>query len=294
MPSVSQGAAAGIGIGCAIAGAVIVLAVFLLPRVFRRRPKRKSLIPLHITSHTSGVLDDLPQAIAHEELKREFSQIETQIKNFVSNFFQLQSVSAKDIDDDKLRTLMGTGGGGTGNIQWSTQLRDKSTRSVMLRSYVARVLLTHIDPRGVADTSLLPTDMVRCYQAALIGKGQSRSPQLLEYWRSMTAFLISKQYPQDKLAHEDPRLDNIKRVVADLLDVLQPFRNSKSEGRAYELLETIAVSAALLGLKLFAETNPVEIVWPPASGGQIATFPALRQQRLKEGRKITIKRASFD
>ncbi|KAI1458290.1 hypothetical protein F4805DRAFT_144659 [Annulohypoxylon moriforme] len=294
---ISPGKAAGIGIGCAFAGAAITLAVLFLMKNCRRRPsfRPKPTTPLRSVVQSSNVLDDLPQDIAHQELNREFSQLETQIKNFVTNFFHTHSVHVEAIDDEKLFALLSAEGvqSHPSNAHWPNQLRDMSTRNIMLKSYISKVLLSRINPRGVAEDSFLPVDVVRCYQALLVGNTQNRSPRLLEYWRSITAFLISKQYPSNMIAQQDLRLDNINRMVSDLLDALQPFRNGKPEKRAKEVLETIVTSTAVFGLKLFSEINPVEVEWP-SSRGQVVIFPALRQLRLDGGRKVTIKHALMD
>lgn len=120
------------------------------------------------------MLDYLPQGIGHKELRQEFSQLETQIKTFVVNFFHARPVDARTVNTDKLLAVLGGADDHTGN-QWSTQLRDTTNRRIALRIYIAKVLWARVDPRGVAETTLLPVDVVRCYQAALLGNHQNNS-----------------------------------------------------------------------------------------------------------------------
>ncbi|KAI1410290.1 hypothetical protein F5Y13DRAFT_168122 [Hypoxylon sp. FL1857] len=284
----SPGAVAGIAIGCAIASAAIVSAVFLL--VHRRLPNLKP-VTLSPVPRAEGFLDHLPQGIGHKELRQEFSQLETKIKTFVSNFFHDRPVHVGAVDTDRIHDVLGAADDNSSS-QWSTQLCDTAHRGIMLRAYIARVLWARVDSRGEAERSLLPVDVVRCYQAALL---RSHPPSLLEYWRAMTVSILAAQYPRDRLAEADPRVDNIKRTVVDLLLVLQPFCTGGAEERSERILEEAVTSFAVLGFKLFSHINTTEIVWPPSSVSQVAVFPALKQYRLGEGQRIvTIKEASLD
>lgn len=170
----SSGAVAGIAIGCTIASVVIVSAVFLLVQRVHRRPPNLNPIPLSMR-----VLDYLPQGMGHKELRQEFSQLETQIKTYVVNFFHDRPVHATTVNADKLLAMLGGADDHSSN-QWSTQLCDTSNnnRSIALRMYIARVLWARVDPRGVPDTTLLPVEVIHCYQAALLeNRDNSTLPQ---------------------------------------------------------------------------------------------------------------------
>ncbi|KAI1643582.1 uncharacterized protein F4817DRAFT_368303 [Daldinia loculata] len=283
----SSGAVAGIAIGCAFASAAIVSAVFLL--VHRRRPNLKPTTPEQVP-RLEYVHDHLLQAVGHKELRREFSGLETLIKAFAFNYFHTQPVDATTVDTDKIHAMLGAADNHSSS-QWSTQLCDTTNRITALRTYIARVLLARVDPRGPAETTLLPVDIVRCFQTALL---KNHPPLLLESWRVTTATVLAGQYPQNKLAEGDPRADNIKRTVADLLDALQPFRTKGNEESSILILEEMGKSFAVLGFKLFSHINTIEVVWPPSSATQVVLFPALVQYRPTEGYIIvTIREASF-
>ncbi|KAI0108172.1 hypothetical protein F4814DRAFT_427050 [Daldinia grandis] len=292
----SSGAVAGIAIGCASASAAIVFAAFLLLHRRRLNPKPTTLKPVTSSPvpRTGDVLDYLQQGMGHKELRQEFSRLETQIKTFVANFFHAQPVDATTLDDNKIYAMLGATDDtdNHSSSQWPAQLCDTPNRRIALRAYIARVIWARVDPGGVAETTLLPVDAVRCYRVALLG---NHPPLLLEYWRAITASVLSNQYPRDRLAEGDPRADSIKRTVADLLDALKPFRTEGAEQRSASILEGAVADFAVLGFKLFSHINTIEVAWPPPSATQVVLFPALKQYRLDEGQRIvTIKEASFN
>ncbi|KAI0385405.1 hypothetical protein F5Y04DRAFT_184998 [Hypomontagnella monticulosa] len=289
----SPGATAGIAVGSAFAAATIVTIVFTACWLTRQRRKT---IPKPSPPRHRSILDDLPQDIAHDVLRQEFSRLESQIKTVVANYFHDEPLRTGSVNSDKLDAVLGGNAINATNTQWSTHLCDTSTRPTFLKLYIARVLCARIEPANVSEATLLPLDVVRCYQAALLKSRHSYSPELLEHWRATTAFLLAERYPQDRLVRDDTRARNIKRAVADLLDALQPFRKENSEQRSIDALESLATRFAVLGFKLFSQIDRTEIVWPGplSSANRTVIFPALRQHNVDEGRDITIRDASLE
>lgn len=167
----SSGATAGIAIGCAFASAAIVSALFLLIRQPKPRQPKPQPVIWPPESRTKAALTYLPQGIGHDELRQDFSGLETEVDNFVFNFFHAKPVPSETVNADKLSFLLGGATDNDSNTQYLlTRLCDTSTRTSALRSYIARVLFARIDPRCVAQTTLLPVDVVGCYQATLLGE----------------------------------------------------------------------------------------------------------------------------
>ncbi|KAK6843789.1 hypothetical protein PG987_004649 [Apiospora arundinis] len=177
-PSYSPGALAGVAIACAIGSALLVgLVWFLMSRRSkgrrstailpgysskRQRPYSTTLAPppaprrqqqqqkLHqVVPGVDIDLDELPQEAPHDELRRSLSHIETDIKNWVLQFFQ-DPPSAVGKDTRQYQALLslvspgstphqsGGKGGNSETLHWLRQVHGKKQGILFLRAAAQR------------------------------------------------------------------------------------------------------------------------------------------------------------
>ncbi|KAK7987492.1 3-oxoacyl- reductase [Apiospora arundinis] len=340
-PSYSPGALAGVAIACAIGSALLVgLVWFLMSRRSkgrrstailpgysskRQRPHSTTLAPppaprrqqqqqkLHqVVPGVDIDLDELPQEAPHDELRRSLSHIETDIKNWVLQFFQ-DSPSAVGKDTRQYQALLslvspgstphqsGGKGGNSETLHWLRQVHGKKQGILFLRVYVARLLFDRIDPVGDPSQTMLPRRILRFYQDMSLPSSSSTrapgaDPQLLpkeaHYWRSTTVSLMTRRRPSSFSEPDDENAETVANLGTQLLEVLQPMRNNRgSEQRCLEKFGSIARDVAQLGLRLFAQTHPVHVYWSPDRRGQpqqLVVFPGLKQYRLDSRQEICV------
>lgn len=280
----SREAVAGIGVGTAIIGALISSSIFIFfgyrnrrRRHSRRQGKSPAIDNISAAGGTTFAdLDGLPQPIAHEELKQSFTAVETDIDNYINNFFDHRRPAKATLDNQALTALVGYPGVDN-KSQWSQLLTDPDTRALALKSFIARVLFARIDPDGDPHTTLLPAGVVSTYRSMI--PSQRGTQDLFRathrnIWRTLTAHLVLTAYPDERLRSGDPRLDSIKATTADILQLLHPFGNDKAQDRSSVVLQKVVTRAALFGWKLFAQTTPGEFLWLSKSE-HLVSFPGL-------------------
>lgn len=180
---VPDGQVAGISIACTIVG--IALGVVISFIAFRRKksnrfnnnPPRPNTAMRNVPGSASCDLDGLPQETGHDTLRHTVSGLEISIKNFVHEFFHNQPLSHRELDDGTIVDLLDVGLGDRQALIWPSQLKNSQNRSTALKSYLARVLFSRINPYGNPETSLLPEEMLRCYHGLLLEETQNGIPQ---------------------------------------------------------------------------------------------------------------------
>ncbi|KAK7952667.1 uncharacterized protein PG986_008395 [Apiospora aurea] len=317
----SHGAIAGVGIGCAVGGALLLFLVWFMasrsgkysalrgtsrprlhPATISPAPRRHQVPSVDID------LDELPQEAPHDELRRNLSQIETAIKNWVLQFFQ-EPPSATGRDNRQYQELLSlllpaqTGKDSAEVLHWFRQVHDKKPGTIFLRAYVARLLFERVNPGGNPEHTILPR-RVLCFYQDLVPSSSSTSaaqgdPQLLpkeaHFWRSTTIYFMTRRQPSPLAELDDEETAEVVATLgARLLDVLQPMLRGRSNERCLEKFGLIAREVAQLGLKLFAQTHPVQIFWQPSGLGgrsqqQAVLFPGLKQYRLDARKEVYIR-----
>lgn len=135
--------------------------------------------------------DKLPQETAHEDLKRDFSGLETSIKNWSLDFFHNRPLPPSSLDDQAIDSLLDEACDKR-FAALSTRLSKPRDRNILLKSFLAKVLLSRVDPSGNSESSLLPGHMVCCYQdLAIQHTKDSVSPR-----KTMTALMIRTNFCQ--------------------------------------------------------------------------------------------------
>ncbi|KAL8955915.1 MAG: hypothetical protein Q9193_006395, partial [Seirophora villosa] len=174
--SISPGAAAGIGIGCAIAGALIAAAIvaLLFRRRRRRRPTRSDVIPLHgyggsleksvsspNPSTPAAMIDkNLPQPAEDQALGGEMSRLRTAIKNHVQSYYHTDSVRGS-VDQAALG-LVAAGNMPLIASTLGTLLANPATRIVAIRFCITWVAISRIDHNCDPSKSFLPPEIASC------------------------------------------------------------------------------------------------------------------------------------
>ncbi|KAL8864564.1 MAG: hypothetical protein Q9198_009783, partial [Flavoplaca austrocitrina] len=172
---IRPGVAAGIGIGCAIAGALIAAAIFILffRRRRRRAPARSDAIPLNgfasvektIASPDSigpaGMIErNLPQPVEDQALGGEMSRLKTAIKNHVQSYYHTNSVKGS-VDQVALGVIA------MGNMPLiastlGSLLSNPVTRMTAIRFCITWTVISRIDQNCDPNLSFLPPEVATC------------------------------------------------------------------------------------------------------------------------------------
>lgn len=173
--NISSGAAAGIGVGCAIAGALIAAAIFILffRRRRRRAPARSDAIPLNgfgsvektIASPESigpaGMIErNLPQPVEDQALGGEMSRLKTAIKNHVQSYYHTNSV--KGSVDQVALGLIATGNMPLIASTLGSLLSNPVTRMTAIRFCITWTVISRIDQNCDPNLSFLPREIANC------------------------------------------------------------------------------------------------------------------------------------
>ncbi|KAL8932064.1 MAG: hypothetical protein Q9216_006977 [Gyalolechia sp. 2 TL-2023] len=303
--SVSPGAAAGIGIACAIAGALIAAAILalLFRRRTRRNPARSDAVPLNgfasvdkavvsspdLSSPTGVIERNLPQPAEDQALGGELSRLGTSIKNHVQSYYHTNNVVGS-VDQAALGIIA------AGNMpliasSLGSLLSNPSTRLTAIRFCIAWVAISRIDPGCEPDRSFLPPEIAGCL-VSIAGAREDPSTRMafLSRWRAITASLLQSKYGGGNFGSYDPRNQNLSEALQALDTVLSPFMAEKRDERARtQNLEEILRRGARFGFLLFSQPSTWELDWnaPHNEGrGVLAISPALVQVGDDNGRRL--------
>lgn len=174
--NVTSGAAAGIAIGCLIAGALIAGLVFWL--CSRRKkglhPRDHGTSSIALVNHEKGfaakatslgsrspMSDVLPLPLEDKTVTGEISKISSSIKNHVQSYYHADRVNAALLDLDDIQAIGSSLPVSVGTI--STLLANTATREIALRFCIAWVVCSKILPEK-GSTGLLPLEVAGCFQ----------------------------------------------------------------------------------------------------------------------------------
>lgn len=190
--SISRGAAAGIGVGCAVAGALIAAAIIalLFRRRRRHRPARSDVIPLNgfvsaeksvaspDPSSPAGVVDrNLPQPAEDQALGGEMSRLRTSIKNHVQSYYHTNSVPGS-VDQAALG-LVAAGNMPLIASTLASLLSNPMTRVTAIRFCIAWVAISRVDQYCEPSRSFLPPEIASC----LVSIASAREDPSSEYFQ---------------------------------------------------------------------------------------------------------------
>jgi hypothetical protein len=184
----SKASAVGIGVGSAVGGALLALLLGLVytkargrSHPFRRQRTVSDLVTLKGQSRSNETTvtfpaalarlwDALPQPITHAQLARDASELEVAIKNYLDNYIDWTGAQkSRHMDNNRLSELAG----GL-RTDWNENLLSSGTRSVTLRTFIARFLAARVNVVGSIESTLLPPEVLETYKAVVEGHEKSR------------------------------------------------------------------------------------------------------------------------
>ncbi|KAL8865012.1 MAG: hypothetical protein Q9198_009515 [Flavoplaca austrocitrina] len=195
--NISSGAAAGIGVGCAIAGALIAAAIFILffRRRRRRAPARSDAIPLNgfgsvektIASPDSigpaGMIErNLPQPVEDQALGGEMSRLKTAIKNHVQSYYHTNIV--KGSVDQVAMGVIATGNMPLIASTLGSLLSNPVTRMTAIRFCITWTVVSRIDQNCDPNLSFLPPELATCLLSISSTRDDPSSESFPQYFRS--------------------------------------------------------------------------------------------------------------
>jgi hypothetical protein len=169
--TLSAGTTAGIGIGCAVVGALLagLFVFFILSRRNHRNPNyQQSGVPSNgreyaqqeksgVTTTMSNVDRLLPQPTEDDAIIAGLSKIRDAIKNHVQNYYHAAPVDPKVVDEAGLVELASALGISTSGIV--DLLLNPATRMAVLRIYLGYLILSRCDGQPNTKLSFLPSEV---------------------------------------------------------------------------------------------------------------------------------------
>ncbi|OCL02971.1 hypothetical protein AOQ84DRAFT_303670 [Glonium stellatum] len=296
---VSKGGAAGIGIGCTVAGAAIAFLLFwFLKRgsknehhaqgpeagAFASHRDKHPIINVkpvdNASSITKTVENNLPQPLEDNAIAGEISKIGNLIKNHVQSYYHSSRIIAGTVNFDALQAL---GDGFPISVETlNTMLTNTTTRETALRLCIAWVVISRVQPDDDPRITFLPPDIASCISSmnGLEDKPQVRTA-FLSKWRTLTAELMQTTYGRNAFSGNDARNHSILKAVEILDAVLQPYADTRIDNNQRRRnLEEMLKRAASFAFMLFSQPSSWKLDWHNTHGsepGSLVIFPALVQ-----------------
>ncbi|EON62946.1 hypothetical protein W97_02172 [Coniosporium apollinis CBS 100218] len=311
----SAGAAAGVGIGCVIVGALLgalALWFFVMRKSKTRRTRRdheagrlggfssdpsqkEFKYPSATTTAVSAppaasyVDKNLPQPLEDDAISGEMSRLRSSIKNHVQSYYHSSPVN--------LGVINGAALGSLGNelpvppASLEALIASPNTRQTILRFCIAWVIISRMGLESDFETTFLPPEVASCIQSmrAMKDNPTARIAHLSK-WRQITAALMQPTYGQGVMSGDDHRIHNISDAMELLEAVLRPFATDQpdSEQRRRNL-EEILKRAAKFAYVLFSQPSFWQFEWNDSrmERDSLVVFPALLQTADEAGQPLS-------
>ncbi|PSN75305.1 hypothetical protein BS50DRAFT_470740, partial [Corynespora cassiicola Philippines] len=302
----SNGAVAGVAIGCLIAGALIAGLIFWF--CFRRLKKAngisrdqeantialmgqgkgaeaKNLSLESDSAMTTAMEHGVPQPLEDKAISGEISKISNSIKNHVQSFYHSGRVSPGLIDYDDLQALGRDLPISIGTL--STLLGNSTTREMALRFCIAWVVVSRMSPGNA--TNFLPPEVASCFQSMSATDDANKAAQALPMakWRAITAEQMQASYVKNAFSPSDARLRNIQDALRILDHILLPYADSHLDNEQRRRnLEEILKRAAMFALTLFSQPSTWDFDWKRDDSVRMESFcvfPSLVQVMNEKG-----------
>lgn len=315
------GAAAGIAVGCLVAGALVAtLACFLL---FSRRKKRAAAQAGHLeptvyseehdlkhpakTSSTPmGAIDaaaiienNLPQPKEDNAIIGDLSRIKSRIEGHVDSYYHTAGAN-NQATAQALSAALGTAFP-VSMLKLQELLSNPRKRPAVLRTAIAWIIVSRIDFSSGPDTTFLPAYVAGATRD-LCASGMDEPSEFSEFrakefqlipsahvaflskWRQITAALSGNTFTKE-IAADDNRLVNINSAL-DLADTfLRPCAKGGDDDKRLVNLEEIMKRAARFGFLLFSQPSSFHFDWTDDGSG-LVVFPGLLQVSDDNGRPV--------
>lgn len=322
----SDRAAAGIAIGCLIAGALIAaLASFLLfsrgkkrnaaqaghyePTVHAdehdlKHPAKVTSAPMRAIGAAAIIENNLPQPKEDNTISGDLSRIKSRIEGHVDSYYHTAGANSQTIAQ-ALSAALGTGFP-VSMVKLQELLSDPRKRLAVFRAAIAWIIVSRIDFSSGPDTTFLPrhvADVIRDLSASRMDepsefsefrmKDVRLSPTalvaFLSKWRQITAALSGNAFTQE-LPKDDSRMANIARALSLADTFLRPCAKDVDHEKRLVNLEAIMKRAARFGFLLFSQPSSFQFDWTDNDSG-LVVFPGLLQVSDENGRPVASPRA---
>ncbi|KAF2489448.1 hypothetical protein BU16DRAFT_567622 [Lophium mytilinum] len=294
---VTSGAAAGIAIGCLIAGAAIAALVFFF--LFKRYKKRQQAqsaaynhqlgpyngtvaatpaeksVPIATATAISPVDALLPQPAEDNAIIGELSIIRTKIKDHAQTYYHTAAVDPVMVDESEFQDVARATG--IRSMALCDMLLNPRTRIATIRLFLSYAILSRCGGQGGAGASLLPPE-VGLFADTLAGIDGSNAGQLAlkSKWHSISATLLSSRYSSKTISDSDPRSHSIAATLTAVDGVLRPFVISpQDDAPRLRNLQSVIQRAASFAFLLFSQPSTFVFQW--SAQGKLVVFPALLQ-----------------
>lgn len=236
-----------------------------------RSPVRPPSAPSRLPS-LSGVRDSLP----FETIAGDFSDLRDAIFAHVNKYYIVEP-----LDGGATQATIAHASTGI-TIPWSqirTLLDDGRSRLAMIGlciswTILSRSLLLNVGISNAPGSSLLPPEIVECFQSFSLGKGalsldmdeaKSVNFALLSRWKQISATLSHSTYVADAFSHFDSRTVNIERALNDLEPLLRTYAipHDGDHGKVSRLADLRGVlrQGATFAFTLFSQPSFWKFDW---------------------------------
>ncbi|MCJ1270341.1 hypothetical protein MMC22_010237 [Lobaria immixta] len=304
--SISPGAAAGIGVGSAVAGALIAALILWF---MMRKARKGRMVPSEDRGYPPLLLDklggttvepSLQQPLSDQNIRDEFSTVCTVINNHVQSFYHTAppSMKVENANQAALEVLGQEPPLIASNLV--TLLSGQETRLPAIRFCIAWIVVSRIGPDCEPNLTFLPPEIARCLGSMSASKiDQQNDMALLSKWRAISAALLQKTYgKQQTLSGSDSRYRNIEKALQALDKVLHPYADqSRGDDKRFKNLEEILKRGARTGFLLFSQPSVWRFDWDrpgDIKAGTMTVFPALTKVGDDYGQTISTPRVLFN
>ncbi|KAH7321602.1 hypothetical protein BKA65DRAFT_555954 [Rhexocercosporidium sp. MPI-PUGE-AT-0058] len=304
---ISSGAAAGIGIGGAIAGAVVagLILLFLFARYKKRRQQQQpNAFATHLPNYNSDlgrqekgistptksglIVAEMPQPVEDDAIIGALSRLRDSIKNHVQSFYHTSTISTQSLNQAVLSGVANDTGIQVSELH--NLLATPASRIPALRLCVAWIILSRCDGRGPPGTSLLPEEAAAV--AAMITSvdyKDTRKAALASKLKVISGALLQSHTGQAQPLQSANLDHRIEQAVLTANDFLTPFLDSSADATSEKRLrnlESIVRRASQLAMLLFSQPS----IWAlnfggssTARSGTMLVFPGLLETASEDG-----------
>ncbi|KAG4428756.1 hypothetical protein IFR05_015758 [Cadophora sp. M221] len=303
----SNGAAAGVGIGGAIAGAVIagLIFLFLFARYKKRRQQHESnAFVSHLPNYNSDVgrqekgfstptksgliVSELPQPAEDDAIVGALSRLRDNIKNHAQSFYTTSPVSPQSLNQTVLNEIANDIGTPVSKLQ--NLLVTPSSRISALRLCIAWIILSRCDGQGSLNTSLLPEEAATvAAMIAGIDHKDARKAALASKLKVISGELLQSRPGQAQPLQSAKLEHKIEQAVMTINNFMAPFIDSMADGNSEKRLrnlESIVRRASQLALLLFSQPSSWALDFGgsgTSQSGTIVVFPGLLETVGEDG-----------
>ncbi|KAL2068020.1 hypothetical protein VTL71DRAFT_16118 [Oculimacula yallundae] len=302
---ITSGAAAGIGIGGALAGAAVAALIlfFLFGRYKKRRQQHQpNSFASHLPEYTSDIgrqeksistptktgviLASLPQPAEDDAIIGELSKLRDSIKNHVQSFYTVTPISTQSLDFGLLGEIANDTGLQVAKLQHL--LSTPASQTLALRLCIAWIILSRSDGRGPASTSLLSEEAASV--AALISSADYRDSHkaaLASKMKVISGALLQTGPGQAQPLQSANLEQRMERAVSIANGFLTPFIDPTTDAsKRLRNMQSFVRRASNFAMLLFSQPSSWAFDFGgrnPVRQGSIVVFPGLLETVNEDG-----------